>query len=136
MYGQGLGYCASCRANHTERSRLDDGIIDLPLCEETNGTKCEKLSGKPPYELYGDNWLPITIYKKVIDLSPSEIINLTNGALFSRPLLSVEALKFVLTLYQDTVSQYSMDWLLQSITLIQNISTESLGAQMVRSLTE
>ncbi len=86
--------------------------------------------------LYGDNWLPITIYKKVIDLSPSEIINLTNGALFSRPLLSVEALKFVLTLYQDTVSQYSMDWLLQSITLIQNISTESLGAQMVRSLTE
>jgi hypothetical protein len=76
MWGQSHFYCYDCRALHRERSTAEHE--DLPLCDKTNGKKCEVvqtwLDGNgqrrtDPFQLHRNNYLAMELYSRITTLS-------------------------------------------------------------------
>ena len=129
-------YCLSCRALHGERSRGD--IVDLPLCEKTEGKKCEVIQGwideegnrhKEPFQLHRENHLPMELYGRITSLSElTQYQWQKNKKSYQGYYPTLSSMEFVLENFcpEEYKTADELDLMIDKITTIHNIKMEHM----------
>tara|TARA_Y100000034_G_C6856741_1_gene389436 strand:- start:949 stop:1350 length:402 start_codon:yes stop_codon:yes gene_type:complete len=129
-------YCLGCRSLHRERSRGDK--VDLPLCEKTNGKKCEIIQGwideegvrhTEPFQLHPSNHLPFEMYNRTTQLSElSQFTWQKNDKSYQGYFPSLSALEFVLEnfLPDEYKTPDELDLMIEKITLIHSLKMDNM----------
>ena len=131
-------YCISCRNLHSSRSK--PGKIDLPLCDKTNGKKCERIrdwqdeeTGEihdTPFHLLPSNYLAMELYGRIISFSPYQHVEYKkNGKEYKGAIPSITATEFVVdTFMPENFSDNDKQLLIIKILLIHRIKLQYILA--------
>ena len=90
---------------------------------------CEVIQHQNPSQVHPDNWLPLLIYDKVTDLSPSLIYQygLVYGA---RPTMSIEVLRLLLDLHGSDLTQKEVEYIVDCLGMIHSIYERTYNNRM------
>ena len=133
MWGQPFNYCLACRAQHRDETivRRKKGREDsLPLCDTTNGTRCERIRSwhdgtnehKEPLRLLPGNYLAMEIYTLVAKLSDHDVFKKNRkDKMYSVSHHTLSALGVVLSTHASELEEAEVNLLLKKIGIIHQI---------------
>jgi len=133
MWSQPFNYCLQCRSQHRDETvnRRKKGKPDsLPLCDTSDGTRCERIRSwhdgkkehKEPLQLLPGNYLAMEMYTLVAQLSDHDVFRKNKSdKMYSTTFHTLSALGVVLSTHASELEEAEVNLLLKKIGIIHQI---------------